>query len=368
MQNKLLLFYKRYYKTAFDVGLIAFTIYLIMWVGSYVYHLALPILLALPIVAVVRPFARFLHRKGMKKTAATNVAMFSFILIIVGTFFAAGAIFVSQIYQLSQNIPDYIEFFKSGVLGKAHLFEDQIKQLPPEVITKSKEYIEVFSEKISSILSTGFKGLIVFLTSISTLIANFIVAIVLAYFLSIEMDDWNTIARQKTPKTFKQIYVFLRDNVFTGIGKYLKAQFKLISITFFIILIGLLIIGADNAFSLALLSALFDILPLLGVPAIFIPWIIYSFVAGKTGFAISLTVILLVAMITRQIAEPKIAGDALGVSPFLMLASMVVFMKIFGISGVILTPILLILIKQLYDKGYFKQWVRKPEGEYDNSK
>jgi sporulation integral membrane protein YtvI len=366
MQNQLWETYKRYRKPAFDVVLIVLTIFLVMKLFSYIYFLAFPVLLAFPIAALIRPLASFLHKRGMKKTWATNTSTFIFILIILGILTGIIAIFATQISHLITEFPKYVDFFKAQFVEKAPFFEKKWNALPPEITQKIQSSATTVLQKASSIFSNFFTHIVSTITSVSTMIANFVMAFVLAYFLCVDFDSISQSVKQKTPKTLKQVFHFLRENVLTGIGTYVIAQLKLISITFFIVLVGLLVIGADNAFSLALLSAVFDILPLLGVPAIFLPWIIYSLVVGKTAFAIKLAVILVITMVTRQLAEPKIAGDALGVSPFLMLTAMVVFLKLFGVAGMLLTPILLILIKQLYDKGIFQKWIRKPEGEYDH--
>lgn len=60
----------------------------------------------------------------------------------------------------------------------------------------------------------------------------------------------------------------------------------------------------------------------------------------------------------------KITGESLGVSAFTTLAFMIVSLSLFGVAGVILSPVLIILLKALYTQGYFQRWIRKPEDEY----
>jgi len=81
--------------------------------------------------------------------------------------------------------------------------------------------------------------------------------------------------------------------------------------------------------------------------------------------AIWLTVLWMIVILFRQIAEPKITGDSLGVSAFTMLSFMVISLSLFGVVGIILSPILLILIKALYEEGYLTKWIHLPEGEYE---
>jgi predicted PurR-regulated permease PerM len=168
-------------------------------------------------------------------------------------------------------------------------------------------------------------------------------------------------AKTNTPQTFKTAFAFLKENVFIGIVGYLKAQMKMVTITFLVILICLFIFGVNSAFSIALLAGVFDLLPLLGVSTVFIPWIIYLFAVGQSTLAIELSILLVVVILVRQILEPKITGDSLGVSAFTMLSAMIISLSLFGISGLILSPILIILLKALHEQGYLKRWIRLPE-------
>ena len=201
----------------------------------------------------------------------------------------------------------------------------------------------------------------------STLV-NLGMALVLAFFLSVEIDKWKRLASEKTPSTFKIAFEFLRVNVIKGIGTYIKSQIKLVSITFGIILICLLILDVKNAFAIALICGFIDVLPLLGVSAFFIPWIAYSFIVGDTLFGIWLSVILAIVLIVRQILEPKITGESLGVSAFTMLSAMIISLSLFGVMGLILSPILIILIKALYDQGYLQSWIHMPVEEFPQDK
>lgn len=184
-------------------------------------------------------------------------------------------------------------------------------------------------------------------------------------FLSMEIKDWRKIAHDKMPKTFKNAFAFLQGNVFKAIGSYLKAQLILISITFAIVLVGLFILRTGNEITMALVCAVFDVLPLLGVTTILVPWIIYLFIVGNTSLAIGLIILLAIVLIVRQLLEPKITGNSIGVSSaFLMLSFVILSTSAFGMAGLILSPILLILIKELIQQGYLQSWIYLPQEEF----
>jgi sporulation integral membrane protein YtvI len=357
-------FYRRYWKTAFDIGLIILTVLLIMWIFSYLYSIAAPIFLSFLVFIMIEPLAKFLHKRGMKKAIATAISVLLFVLVLLGLLVGAGLVFVRQIENLIALLNRInSESLMLEMQTQFEIWTERFAELnlPVELLDKVQELAAVAAEWGADLAVSLLRAIYTGLSSVSTFVVNFLIGIILAYFLSVEISDWQRIAREKTPRTFKLAFVFLRDNVLKGIAGYVKAQLKLISITFIIIYIALLLLGVGNAFSISVLAAIFDILPLLGVSTLFVPWIIYLFIAGNMSLAIWLTVLWAVVVTARQILEPKITGNSLGVSAFTMLSFMIVSLSLFGIAGLVLSPVLIVLIKALIDQGYLQQWIRKPD-------
>ncbi|GAC42799.1 AI-2E family transporter [Paenibacillus popilliae] len=358
-------FYRKYWRTAFDIGLLLLTIYLIMYSFSYLYSIAKPIFFAFIVFMLIEPMARFFHRHGVNKAIASALSIGLFLLLILGAIFGLGFILMKQAIELQERMPKYFEVLQKELSNITKFLHQKYVALPEDVTMRLNEYVGTITKKGSQIALDFLSWLINHVSSFSAFTLNFGIAMILAFFLSIEIDTWRRAARNHTPKTFRHAYTFLKENVIKGIAAYLTAQLKLISITFSIIFTSLLLLGVSNAFLIGLLSALFDLLPLLGVPVIFIPWIVYLFIAGNSWLAIWLTVVLGVTLITRQILDPKITGNTLGVSAFTMLSFMILSLSLFGIVGVVLSPILLILVKALYDQGYLNKWIRMPKEEFD---
>lgn len=360
--------YKKYWRTFFDIAMIVLTVYLIMYVFSKLYQIAAPVFLSFLVFLLIEPMARFLHRRGLPKTFAAAIAVLLFLLIILGVLFGAGAIIVSQIMQLQDNLPSYTRTLQEQFSSLTIYLQNKLDALPPDMTARMNGYFKDITNFAQTAAEGFFRYTIGFMGSFTTFIANFGVAIILAFFLSSEIGSWRKIANDKTPRTLKTAFFFLKEHVFTAIGSYLKAQLKLVTITFVLVYIGLLILGTGNSLSLALISAAFDILPLLGVPVIFIPWIVYLFIVGNASLAVGLILLLAVVMVTRQLLEPKITGQSIGVSSaFLMLSFMIISLSIFGVAGLILSPILMILLKELLQQGYLQKWITLPKEEFDVS-
>jgi len=356
--------YQKYWRTAFDIGIIVVTVWLTMYIFSYLYNLATPVFLSFLVFWCIEPLAKLLNRWGVRKSIASGISVLLFTLVILAAFVGLGFIFTVQITQLAKDLPKYQQLMQEQVASLTASLKNEVDALPPGIAEKLNEATAFITDQGAKWAGDFLNWLVGFLSSFSSFVLNFSIAIILAYFLSIEIDTWKRLSRERSPKTFKIAFEFLRTNVFKGIGAYLKAQGKLISITFLVIFIALLALNVNNAFAIALLAGIFDVLPLLGVNTLFIPWITYLFITGETTLAIWLTALLLVVTLTRQFLEPRITGQTIGVSAFTMLAFMMISLSLFGVAGLILAPILMILLKALYDQGYFHIWIRFPHDEF----
>ena len=104
-------------------------------------------------------------------------------------------------------------------------------------------------------------------------------------------------------------------------------------------------------FAIALVTAVVDIMPVLGTGTILIPWAVISFCTGKFGLGVGLLVLYAIIGVIRQIVEPKLVSAQLGLPPYLTLAAMYIGTQLFGFLGLFLLPLLLTLLKVLNDEG-----------------
>lgn len=360
----LILFYKKYWRTAMDIAFIALTIYLLMVSFRFVYEIAAPILLAFVLFWITEPFSQFLHRRKIKKTIAAALSMATFLFLLFSLLVGAGAMVTVQMIGLQKTIDNNAIVIQRQVFSLFEYAQKKIEALPPDTSTQLDNAVRTMTTYATKVVRTVLGSIVTVITSLSTFVINFIIAVILAYFLSIEIPYWRKFAQQNTPRTFRHAYDFLRDHVIKGIASYIRTQFLLLSCTFFVILITLLFLRVDNALSIAMLAAFFDLLPLLGVSTIFVPWILYCFFSGNIALGVGLTVLLLVVLLFRQVMEPRLTAQSIGVSAFTVLAGMIVSLSLFGIAGLILAPVLIILLKALSDEGYLRRWIRLPAEEF----
>jgi predicted PurR-regulated permease PerM len=117
-----------------------------------------------------------------------------------------------------------------------------------------------------------------------------------------------------------------------------------------------LILKVDHAVLISFLIALVDLLPVLGLGIVFIPWSIISIIGGDVWFGIALIVAYVVLTFVRNLIEPKLIGKQVGIHPFVALLALYLGLKLFGIIGVFVLPLSVILLKSEHDAGRLHLW------------
>ena len=129
--------------------------------------------------------------------------------------------------------------------------------------------------------------------------------------------------------------------------QYFRACLLLGLLTFLQVFIGLALLRVPYAFILSFLIALVDFLPLLGTGIILIPWAVVSLLLGEVRLGIGLLVLYAVSSVVRQVLEPKLIGEGLGLHPLLSLVTMYAGLRLFGVWGMILAPLVTAGVKSV---------------------
>ncbi|WP_425446476.1 AI-2E family transporter [Dethiothermospora halolimnae] len=133
-----------------------------------------------------------------------------------------------------------------------------------------------------------------------------------------------------------------------GIRGYIKSQLILMAITFGILTMGFIVIGVPLPILVALGISIIDIIPVVGSGIIMIPWSIISFIFGNGDMGLNIAILYVGLTIFRQIIEPKITGDQIGIRPLYTFGITVLGSIILGPLGIIMAPIIAIIINSIY--------------------
>ncbi len=154
----------------------------------------------------------------------------------------------------------------------------------------------------------------------------------------------------------------------SALGGYIKTQLSIMSVSAVILFIGFSIGEIPFALLLAITVAVFDALPVFGSGAILLPWSLVALLQGDYMTMAVMLVMYITIIITRQILEPRILGKHIGVPPLLTLMSMYIGLKFIGIFGMLLGPVLVLVVKNLYIGGVFDRLLKNDVAEQETIK
>ena len=155
--------------------------------------------------------------------------------------------------------------------------------------------------------------------------------------------------RSRLPEKWRTRLEKLLTHLKVSLGGWLRAQFKLMGVMFLLVTAGLAILGVDYPLLFGLIVALVDALPVFGTGTILIPWSLTQFLQNDLRRGIGLLVLYGVAALSRQALEPRLVGKQVGLHPLLTLLALYTGFRAAGVAGMILFPIGVIFLKQLWD-------------------
>jgi sporulation integral membrane protein YtvI len=235
-------------------------------------------------------------------------------------------------------------------------------KLDPMMVQVIQDIAASISQSTGSVITKISSTVIDFISSsvsfLPGLFLGIIFAVISSLFFAIDYNKITAYISNRLPSKNSGLFTEIK-TMATGIGfQYVKAYAILMAVTFSELAIGLLLLRVDGAIEVAALIAVIDFLPVLGTGGVVIPWIFIELIQGNFPFAFGLTVLYLLITVVRNILEPKLIGEQIGLHPLIMLISMYVGVKIFGFVGLIALPVTIVIIKHLYDNDkihIFKQ-------------
>ena len=324
----------------------------------YVLYALMPFTIALLVTIILkRPVdhtARLLHipRKGVAFilvvlfygliAALLTHAIIQLIVALVGWFGSLTTIYAENIEPALLRVMDWYENLVASI-DPAHAA--QAESIGNNILGSLASWVASLSRSLVGYAQRLALGTPKFFISL-------IFCIVSTVFLSMDYPNITYFFLGQFPEKSQQTILEAKNYLLKTIGGMLKSYGLIMFITFCELNIGLRIIGVEDATVLSLIIAIFDILPALGTGGIMIPWVVIELVQGNVMLGVKLLLLYAFITVVRNILEPKIVGESIGLHPVLLLISIYVGGTILGPMGIIIMPFTLIVIKKLNDAGH----------------
>ena len=318
----------------------------------------LPFVIGWIIAMIANPVVKFLEKK-VKIVRKHSSAIFIIVAIaVVVCLCYFGLTFLGrQIIALIGDLPHLFDRFQKQLEVTEENLAGVYSMMPVNVKTffddLSQNLMVYIGDAISntSKFSAADAGLLVKNVAETFLMA--IITIMSAYFFIADRDKLVKGMKDIMPDSLIERSTLIKNNFTMAIGGYFRAQFKIMLVVVVILFVGFEILQIDYSFLLALGIALLDFLPVFGTGTVIFPWAVIDLISGKYFEAVCLIIIYLVCQVVRQILQPKMVGDSIGLSPLATLLFMFVGYRIKGVLGMIIGIPIGMAVINLYKAGLF---------------
>lgn len=323
-----------------DRLLLFFLIYTIVFLGFFsTLDYTLPFVLALICALILKKPTRFLCKKfNIKPTIASLITTFVFFTIIILLLSLGVTTITQEAIQLGKNTQLYVSKNSNNIYEYLDAIRKYFINLDPYIVSTLEKTFSSSFTKLSNITVqvTGkiVSSLIGILTAIPYILMVVLFTLLTTYFFTKDMaSSKNKLLNMIKNNTSSKVpYIYSETK--RMLGNYLLSYLFIIGLTFIETLIVFSIFKVKYAVILSIICAIADILPILGIGAIYIPLaIIYFFFIKNYITAFGIIISYIIVSIIRQIIEPKIVSSSLGIHPVAVLAALFIGLKANGISG-----------------------------------
>ena len=338
---------------------------LILWAGSLwllvrlgppLVSLFAPFLLAFFVAWGLSPVVRWLHKKlALPRQAATLGLLLLVFLALGGLIWWLAVAAAGEIASLAGNWEGLLASLQTLVNDLGERFSRWMDLLPASLretvdglVAQGFSWLETVIPRLLSLIMDRATEVARALPSFAVATVVFIMA---AYFFTAEFPHLRSSLSDRLPEGPRFFFAQVRRAASAGFGGYIKSQVILSIGVFFILMGGFLLVRQPYFLLLALGLAVLDFIPIIGSGTVMVPWAVVDVVLGDYRHALGLMAVWGLVALFRRVGEPKILGDQTGLPPLLSLASVYVGMKVGGVAGMILGPVLCLVALNLVRSG-----------------
>ena len=347
-------------KFLINIAFIAVCVVLAYFGLRYLPGLFMPFIVALLIVLVTNPLVNFCERKLKipRKIGGPIIVILAIGLIVLLFYFLITVVLseatdlVKDVSSLLKSLPEKWEKIIASYEG----FLDRIGL--PAALRNAFDFNKLVSNMTSSLsekldVQNIVSGIV---SNASSFLFGFFIMVVATVLLSADYVRIRAfVMRQLSPrhqKTMLNIKSFMK----TTVWSYTKTYALIFAFYFVAMFVLFIVLKVEHAALLSFIIALVDLLPVLGLGIVFIPWSIISIIGGDVWFGIALIVAYVVLTFVRNLIEPKLIGKQVGIHPVVALLALYLGLELFGVIGVFVLPMAVILLKSEHDAGRLHLW------------
>lgn len=310
-----------------------------------------PLIAAALVTVVLQKTITKISQKMKLRKKAVSVAV---VLLFYGTFLTIisvlGFFIYKQAVSLVLSLPEEFEKIYPALVGITEKINSFLNSILGKDGSKPNDFssaaITSFSESAVKLITSAVGS---FAAAVPVFVISIFVMIAASAYLSKDYDDIYNFLKQNLSKPSLCKMVYFKNNMVVSLVGMLKGYGLIMLITFLELFIGLSFLKQPYALITAAITALVDILPVLGSGTVLLPWALFSFLLGDKSLSFGLLALYIVITAVRNVIEPKILGSKVGLPPIVMLISAFLGLKFFGTSGILSLPVAVLAAKVIYE-------------------
>ena len=336
---------------------IVYTIIFITFFNTLSYTLPFVVAFLFSLI-LIKPTRYLINKFKLKNSLASLITTFIFFAVII--FIVSGAIshIVQEIIELGKNVQVYIAQNGDNISKFLKRIYKYYSNLDPSITDNIEKNISSTITKISNttvkLTSSALSSVLTIFSSIPYILMVALFTVLSTYYFTKDMSLVKKKVSKLIPSNKNSEISKTIKEAKKMIVNYIASYLIIILITLLVTLIGFLILGVRYTITLSILSAIFDILPILGIGTVYIPVAAIYFFSGNYFVAGGVLVLFVIAFVVRQIVEPKIVSSSLGVHPVAILAAIFIGLKANGIMGMFFCIFLVVCYNVLSKVGVLK--------------
>ena len=324
----------------------------------------LPFIIALFLAILIEPLNKKIQRRLRVGRGASVLLS---LLIIWGSLSLVATLvvgrLVAELIELYRYLSTYSGRLSADLVAAAERLQNLYfnLNLPPQVREGLEQNLGGAVVGAQKVVQASVNLLIGFLGALPGVFILLLIATIATFFISRDKQlITDTLFSWMPPDWFRKLRLILND-LGSALAGFLKAMLILITITGLITYLGLSLLGSEYALTVSLLTGLLDILPVLGPGLVLVPWSLWMLASGEFAFGCGLIILYGIIVFIRQLAEPKIMAQNIGLHPLATMLGMYVGLQLGGGLGMVLGPALLVLFQDLRRAGLITFWPIRPE-------
>ncbi|RHU42052.1 sporulation integral membrane protein YtvI [Clostridium sp. TF11-13AC] len=354
---------KRYFRMILNIVIPLLGLCLVIFLGPRLLHFFMPFVVGWILALLANPLVRFLERRvKLVRRHGSMLIIIAALAIVIGLFYGAGLLVYREMGSFLADAPEIyqsvIAEIENALQNGRKLAEYFPQNLQPPLLAFSDNLDGLFGKLVSRAAEPTVQIAGHVAKSIPNLLVNMVIIILSSYLFLADRESIMRWLKEHLPAFVFRYIEYMKRDAKGLIGGYFLAQFRIMCVVALILAAGFLVLGVRYGVLLAFLTAILDFLPIFGTGTVLFPWAVVKLFAGEYAYATGLILLYILTQVVRQIIQPKIVGESMGLPPLMTLFLLYLGFKLRGLTGMILAvPVGLVFIN-FYKYGAFDSMIR----------